>query len=54
MKDWFDYASPGGLDRIYETDWDGLHGEDDDLIMLDFSECEDKYINEEVETCELL
>ena len=37
MMDWFDYLSPSGLDEIWESP---MPREDDDLIMLDFSECD--------------
>jgi hypothetical protein len=49
--DWFDYLSPSGLDEIWESP---IQREDDDLIMLDFSGCEDKYIDKEGRICELL
>ena len=45
MRDWFDYSSPSGLDRIFDCAWDD--GQDDDLIMLYFSKCEDDYLDTE-------
>ena len=45
MKDWFDYLSPSGLVEIWESPMSGK--EDDDLIMLDFSEC-DKEIERKI------
>lgn len=52
MLDWFDYFSPSGLDEIWESPMP--REEDDDLIMLDFSGCEDKYIDKEGRVCELM
>jgi len=53
MRDWFDYPSISGLESVFDSA--GVDSDSSsDLIMLDFSECEDKYIDKEGAICELL
>lgn len=57
MRDWFDYASPSGLDNIFENGWRNNEDDawyDEGLIKLDFSGCDDKFIDKEGNICELL